>query len=791
MKLNSIQLRGAKGILDGLGVEELAIDFTQFEPGLICLCGPNGAGKTTLVENLVPYRTLFSRAGSLAHHFALKNSCRNLHFSLNGDDFQALLNIDGESNSGKIESFLYRNGEPVNPDGKEGSYNEAVFKLFGKPELFQRANFMPQKRTPLHKVPPANRKDLILELIAKRGIQAFSDAAGDRAKELLLELGKIELEMAELERRETEIGDVKERMRDKKIWLDNTLARRAELEGAIANASQVIDDLVAKAAQQAVIKSRLESVGGELRKLDAKLGEESDLYTSVQTRYTAQIDDEKVLLEKLVKLSESDIAELKAKAARLPEAKSKFEELRGRKEKSDALAPQLKEAQAAIERYGVEYENRDAKLVDKTKAAKRSAELLEEVPCQAQSLPADISSSLTSPYHDEASTIDRIFDVVVKTQEACRSCPLLENAIKARASLPELENEAVYLEAEAEKRYAELDADIQRLRSELETIGFDADAYKAAWDEYHGLMESNPEAALRAIETNSEKRANLEKRIADTRRERSEQLVAISERMKDLDGQRDLLKVEESELKGQFDSSLESELAQAKDELNTKQAELSKAKDLIARVETWLDQAEALLRELDEKQARHAELRAQRRAIEMDAADWTDLSAKLSKNGGFQSYLVESAGTQITPFANELLAQYGKPWTIEIATVKPSADGKKMVEGFYIFINTPDGQRELADLSGGQEVWIDGVIYHAITHMMRKQGILLQTQIMDEADGALDADKAMAYLRAVQLAHELSGLHHTILITHRPEIQEMIPQRIRLMPGQGVQIEVE
>lgn len=69
MKILKLKLRGAIGIRKGLGVEEVEIDFTQFQTGLIALTGRNGSGKTTIMENLHPYRQMVSRDGSLQSHF--------------------------------------------------------------------------------------------------------------------------------------------------------------------------------------------------------------------------------------------------------------------------------------------------------------------------------------------------------------------------------------------------------------------------------------------------------------------------------------------------------------------------------------------------------------------------------------------------------------------------------------------------------------------------------------------------------------------------------------------------
>ncbi len=57
--------------------------------------------------------------------------------------------------------------------------------------------------------------------------------------------------------------------------------------------------------------------------------------------------------------------------------------------------------------------------------------------------------------------------------------------------------------------------------------------------------------------------------------------------------------------------------------------------------------------------------------------------------------------------------------------------------------------------------------------------------MQDEADGPLDPERAEAFLKTAFKAHKLTGAHHTILITQRPEIWNQVPQRIHLNPETG------
>jgi ABC-type lipoprotein export system ATPase subunit len=51
---------------------------------------------------------------------------------------------------------------------------------------------------------------------------------------------------------------------------------------------------------------------------------------------------------------------------------------------------------------------------------------------------------------------------------------------------------------------------------------------------------------------------------------------------------------------------------------------------------------------------------------------------------------------------------------------------------------------------------------------------------MDEADGALDPEARVNYVRMIERAHQEAGRSHTVVITHSTEAQEMIGQKIEM-----------
>jgi exonuclease SbcC len=56
MKIHSLLLEGFRGIRDGMGRDQLHLDFERLVPDapLVAIAGANGRGKTTVMDNRTP-----------------------------------------------------------------------------------------------------------------------------------------------------------------------------------------------------------------------------------------------------------------------------------------------------------------------------------------------------------------------------------------------------------------------------------------------------------------------------------------------------------------------------------------------------------------------------------------------------------------------------------------------------------------------------------------------------------------------------------------------------------------
>lgn len=814
MILLSIRIRGSIGIKNGLGLEDITVDFTKFANGLIVIEGPNGAGKTTFIENLTPYLFLKSRPGALAKQYYLKDSCRDLLVQIGDDQYRFLVTMNGTT--GKIiDRFVEKNGECMNKDGKEETYNAIVQKLFGDADLFFSSLFMPQRRVPFSKLDPAKRKDLLLELIGAGHLQAKCEVAiqsGKVTKEKLQTLtAKVEAVKQSGRSIESVGSDITELTAAKTEFESQAVTHQTNIQ----TLSTELDTLTKKSEEQAVTVSKLSGARARLHELQGRL----DTETGTGGRKVKMVEqmiagDEAAVKELEIQTEPHVLESINTNLERLAKAKATHGSNIAGSSKHSELRVKLVEANAALERAIRELETKKMNAFAEVKAAERTRDSeTDKYETEKKRSESDISKLMRS--------VDILNTVPCQSEpsvaEKCKSCQFLKDATVAITEVAKLtgkrtENDIAWLERRSALVYAvenaqgeymlvesadgwperkqSLEEDIQNIKDQMNALDFDSDQANKAKAELQRLEAENFPRHLLQYETRVKSLEEARTKLADRRTQLTELQSEITAKVNELTGQVAAAQAEVGELQAEIDTTVDLRIRDSRDHVKKAREAESYCSGQVAKLTAQLERLAEELALAEVRQKKLTEDQVQLTSLQNDLADYEHLAQALSRNGGFQSMLVESAGAEMTPFANELLTLYGRPWTIEIATCRPSADNKKMVDGFFVIVNTPDGPRELSDLSGGEEVIVDQVIYDAIGNMLRRRsGLDLKTSIKDEADGALDGDRAIAYVKAIESAHQVSHLHHTIMISHRESIQQLIPQKLVFVPKRDYEIE--
>jgi exonuclease SbcC len=757
IRIDRLVLRGAIGIWRGTGLDTIEIDFADYEHGLIAMIGSNGRGKTTLIENMHPWPQMLTRDGKLQDHFRLRDSYRDLYFTdeRSGVQYRALMQIDGQNKSGSVDYYLYRcddelrlsgSWEPL-PDinGRREPYVEAIERLYGSLALYLRSAFISQRPTKgnpdLSDATKGERKALFRELAGLDYLQAYAEAAKERAKALESEIATDTGRCQTLESLVDGIPEIKERI----------ATGRAAVKDIDAVIGQCTDSMSVLEGDLKAAQKRLEAARETSRKVkeigDAMAhlsGEARELERSAES-YRAAFDKREA--------ARKAIGEYERLTAERDELQRQYQ--RHLESEKEILAEWYKEKG----RRQTERDEYRAQIAEN----ERSMNELRREEAAVETMITSLTGELKTPI-----------------SETCPTCGQSWPAERKEQYLGERAEKEGRL-AELQKHALELAKDIKSLE---QAISSDIDAIDAIADPEKPNVPEWDEAPLRKIENDLEwieieaEREILQKAdVAEAKLEGIEQrAAAIEADIKRLDSE--LAAWQQKE-----DPEAEKIERGARIALEGMQAKLAAERERRATYNARLEELEGQLSGLKEKRAEAEKLQAKLAANRAEARDWQYLQRACGPDG-IQALELDALAPSIAQVANRLLAAaYDSRFRIEFRTTRIGGSGSrvKQMETFEVYIHDTEAgtEQELKTLSGGESVWIKKAIYDAFG-IIRAQntGTKFTTAFFDEADGALDPEARERYFRMLEAAHAESGRRHTIVITHSREIQEMIEQRI-------------
>lgn len=804
MRLLSLSLRGAIGIERGLGVEDVSIDFTRFEPGIVALVAPNGRGKSTLLENLHPYRTLVSRNGSLASHFFLRDSHRILKFEMGGSEWEARILLDGKNS--KSEAYLYRDGASMN-DGKLTTYDAAVRDAFGSEGMFFRSLFRSQGAASFAALTDGERKALFVELLGLERIASYHEVSKVHRDEISMEL-----------ERHTSRADV---YREKAAELDTITAALeaavAALElqaGTVTLADKRVSDLRVhistlerETARAEDIRSRRDALISERGIVTLDLANAERAITDRQRAFEAEIAKIEKSLEDYRKIA-ANANRIRAKAEELHVLEQHLIDMDGRKEQHDRTSDLMREGEGkhrdALSRARTVLMDAE-KIVDVRKARidafihdrNRQADMLSREIAACERRAALMCGVPCSSHPEMQSTCELLADARTAEQQIAT---LREQLAGVEAQTPdELEKELAVALTMVSKQTDELEQMEQdhaswrsQVEDELAAIGFSADEHAGIRGSIATLKSQGWEVLLTKLTTADEVISREEAHIESLRTKHEETLAADRRAVADAQGRMQILDEKITAIDGELASLSEAvrSLAMLRQDLASAEISAASERTLRERMQKDVASHEVRLAECQEACAQVAASEAGAVAIRNELAEWEFLVRATGKNG-IQAIELDAAGPNVSAIANELLADtFGSMYQVAFDTTRSSSDGKKQLEVFDVRVTSNAGEQRIEDLSGGQRVWIEAALAQAIgIYLRRKSGLDLRTNFLDEADGALDTDNAHRYLRMLRASHDRSSAHHSLIITHRQELLAHIPQQIHLVPGEGIRYE--
>lgn len=793
----SLRLKGFRGIRDGMGLDEIHLDFEKLAPGaeLVALAGPNGKGKTTIMDNLHPFPVMPSRAGqdglgrfSYYDQLCMAEAEKDLVWRHDGRRFRSHL-VFRMNGKRKTEAYLLEwrvdRWMPVDiedgtvSDGKMETYWRCIVSILGSPETFFTSQFSAQGRQPLSSYTSASIKTLFAELLGHAEILRMSGRAAEVAKLLRAGLQPARMAQSDTER---EVATSREAKAQLAAALDGETAARRGRDAAQARMLETRDRLTAtkteaagdgenlrrRAAIRAAITEADRNWEAATTRLKEQQSAEIARKQAVDRRRTARATQAATARQQLEQRRHT-LATVVAGAGLVRRAARRLDLTRlvlGERERieADALArmQRTREVRAAADalRKDIEVTEREAgRFALQTEDLKRRLGLTDEVPCKGTDMQGHCkllgdATAARAMLPSARQTLDRL-----QAERAAASSKLqaleviLADLAGASGALDMAEHKRVRTGASLQRRdkLASRQDDLQRAMTELENVERQIAGLSTKHDAPTGEETDDYRMIDESLRRIHAALSGEDGKRADARRTGDEQLAALP---------------------APFDPGLlksaEEALRQAQDACANADGSLTHA---VQRVQTLRDAAGRL----ESLESKMGDARRTVEFIERKITVWT-LLAKALGNDGVVALSIDDAGPTLSALANDLLLGcYGPRFTVSLITQIETAKGEKR-EGFSIVVHDAEsGQSKLLEnTSGGERVWINECLTRAIAlYLTQSGGRHFQTLFSDEADGALDPDRKRMYMQLKRTVLRVGGYAREFFISQTPELTAM------------------
>lgn len=794
MKPLRLTLKGFTGIRDGLGRDELTLDFESLAAGaqLVALVGPNGSGKTTIIDNAHPYRLMPSRATSASvggfsyyDHLCAPEGCKDLEWMHEGRRFRSQL-VFRMNGARRTEAFLHecRDGRwmPVvmpdgtRSDGKTDTYDRCVEGLLGSPETFFTSAFHAQNRRQLSAYRPSEVKGLLVELLGLEQIRATGQHAARVVAQLQQALEERRAAVAWHRAMEQSVHELRGMIEDAQARIRSSAERRAAAQATVQASQQ---QLAAREAERAAAAG-VETLRQSLQAQVSELARRKNALVGAQARIASDLKARRERAILALRAAEESAGAARARLQRdLAAARAllaRQDAIRAAVERLPVLAEQEQAARTAL------------RIAEETgERSTRIRQRLQVVAASRQGLEREAGSAVL-----RAQQLRERFQL---TQEVpCTgtdlqgTCKLLADAREAKALQPS----ADFKIEQVRQEVARLDTERDALERELAGIGDAATQVRQARASLDTVIEqrrvANADAAL--AESVRQARDRL-KGIAAEALEIGQREQVAQASVRDECARCDADEREASERHAGEVTELDAALARLTQQFAglpppSDDGRRAAADLAVSRGKQALGEAEA---EHTAAVTRHAELvgRLQSSAghlaegqtavsavahLERELALWTALTKALG-NEGVIALCIDDAGPTLASLTNELLLGcYGPRFTVSITTQVETAR-KDLKEGFDVIVFDAEtgASKSVAMMSGGERVWIDEALTRAIAvYLAQSAGRRYQTLFSDEADGPLDPERKRMFVAMKREVLRLGGYEQELFISQAPEL---------------------
>ncbi len=798
----SLTLKGFRGIRDGLGLDELTLDFERLADGaeLIAVAGANGSGKTTVMDNLSPFATLPSRAAmagpggfSYYDHVYLPENVKDLTWAHEGRSYrsQVVIRLNGRR---KTEAFLHmlddsgrwqpmRLDDGTLSDGKVETYTRCVESICGSAETFFTSVFSAQGKRQLNSYRNAEIKTLLADLLGQEEIRALGQRASETARLLKAGLMAIRQEMFGLDA-------VGERLSNERRRIDGASNRVTRGLAVRLEAQRVLDAAQARHAQ--LTAERGQSLATEARRVQLVAERRSvvDVGSQNENALKAQDKGEGQRLERLDQRIASRVQQERARRQSLDQSRRRCLEILAGADAVRRAGNQLPRAERALSLRNV-----------RTGACRQQTQRL----AQCQGAERLAQQKVASIERDAGQAVLRAEELAhrfgLTGEVPCAGtdlqgrCSLLGDAREAQALVPSAKSQIVHLtqeKAQAQRDLVALHRQSEALagapqalvRSErLESIARDRAARLAVLVAKAGecaqaqttLADIEQElAALRRNDVAANGAETPEERVERQQITASRQAIAQQVERQVQQSSAALTRLNDAlaALPAAYD---EQRLVLAAKSLSDARAGVASAEQSHLSAVRDAQNLEALSQQLAALATRRENVDARKARVESELGNW-NLFARCMSNDGLIALAIDDAGPALSVLANDLLlACYGPRFTVSIHTLLETAKGEQK-EGFDIVVH--DGEtgdsKSVGLMSGGERTFVEACLTRAIAlYLAQNTGRRYTTLFSDEADGALDPERKRMFMAMKREVLRLGGYEREFFVSQTPELTAM------------------
>ena len=719
-ELMSLSLRGAKGIKSK---EEIFVDFSKYDDGILAVIGPNGSGKSTLIEFASPYPCLLTRSGALRSHFYLKDSHRIIIYKdENGRLYRLSTFLAAHIESGLVKYYAETsddNGETWQSvkdcDGNLDTYKTYVEETFGSLSVYLRTAFFTRGKvkgiSDIASATKGERIELLSQLFGTDNLSAMHDMTKEHIKDIEKQIemySGCEDSVAELEQQI-------ERQNNNKMRLQRELK---ETESELVDIENKIKDI--KVREERFNKQYAKS--GNLIQMKA---EAEDRYNALSSHLATLKEHKKK--NDYFRMNKDKIAEYaKVFSESRPMNRKIIEHSSLLKEQINTVLELTDKCNKLKEQYEVE-ERKLSSADDRIEHAKNNSfEIGDTCPTCGAKLSDKKKKDLLKAMDHVNSEIDALIEWK-KHQET-----ITKNAKKTytecKAKLKKADDKRKQLDSE----YNELNGQYQATQAYL-----DINEQFAAYTDY--VEVSNLEKDIEGIEKDLKSTKEFLESLSGL------EVIDFKSELENLES----LRKEDEDLRLRLSVDLattQSTIAQAKEALELVKQKVSKVKELSKNLSDYY------------------------------------ILERAFANSGIQALELEAAIPEVASLTNSILqSSYGDKFQVAFSTLR---QGKtKIVDDFCIDVtNTESGWTTPIELlSAGEKIWVIQSLYFAFSIIrMQRTGFNFQVRFIDESDGELDGERRLQYVSMIKSAHVLGHSRLTCMITHSQELKDILSQSIQM-----------